>query len=66
LSAFIRPSRWQRGLLHRLLNEIEADPEVGRYAPATRRMWGRLEALAEASQKGVCMGPFGQNRFDAR
>ena len=23
LSAFIRPSRWQRGLLHRLLNEIE-------------------------------------------
>jgi len=52
--------------LHRLLNEIEADPEVGRYAPATRRMWGRLEALAEASQKGVCMGPFGQNRFDAR
>ena len=36
--------RWQRGLLRRLLNDIEADPSIGSYAPAAQHTWDRLEA----------------------
>jgi len=42
--------RWQRGLLRRLLNALEADSEVASYPPAARHTWDRLEALAEASK----------------